>query len=97
MATTQYDVGDVVVLDCVFTVEDAETDPATVTLKVKPPTGSVETYTYAASEITRVAEGRFRRNVSATAAGTWHYRWIGTGDAAGAEEGSFWVRVSAVE
>lgn len=97
MATNQYDVGDVVVLTCTFTVEGVETDPATVTLKVKPPTGSVLTYTYADTEIERVAEGRYRRNVSVTVAGTWNYRWIGTGDAAGAEEGSFFVRRSAVE
>jgi len=72
----------------------ALTDPATVTLKVKKPDGTVTTYTYASAEITKDAVGRYSYQLTIDQDGVWSYRWIGTGTIVAAEEDAFFVRKS---
>lgn len=62
-----------------FAVSDVATDPTTVTLKTKSPSGAVSTYTYALSQVTKSATGVYYKDVQLTEAGTWQYRWSGTG------------------
>jgi hypothetical protein len=88
-------VGDLVRITGTFSVAGVATDPTTVTLKVRTPSGAVSTYTYAGGGVTKDATGVYRRDVSATEPGRWLYRWEGTGTAEAAEEGSFDVEMSA--
>lgn len=90
------DVGDVVKVTGEFrNTAGALTDPATITLKVKPWTESPVTYTYADGEITRESAGIYSKNLTITSSGRWHYRFIGTGAVAAAEEEYFIVENTA--
>lgn len=70
------------------------TDPTTVTLKVKGPSCATDSYTYANAEITQETQGVYSKNLSLSSAGTYYYKWIGTGAAETAGEGQFSVRPS---
>lgn len=83
---SSYIAGATLTIIATFTVDGAVEDPATVTLRVRPPSGTVTVYTYAASEITRASEGVFSKDILFDAAGTWYVRVEGTGAAAGVEE-----------
>ena len=79
MANNSYDIGDLVRISGAFTVASAATDPTTVTLKVKDPVNTTTSYTYALAEVTKDSTGNYHKDLSATKAGTWYYRWEGTG------------------
>lgn len=90
-----YDVGDVVVLEATFTTTDdnTDTDPNTVALTVRRPDGTLDEID--AGDIDNPAVGSYRHDYELEDGyppGTVHYRWEGTGTAAGAEEGAFVVR-----
>ena len=89
-----YDIGDLVRVTGTFTVSSVATDPTTVTLKVLPPGGTLATYTYAAGEITKSGTGVYYKDIAITAAGTWYYRWLGTGAVVSAGEEYFHVRTA---
>ncbi|MGB1226152.1 MAG: hypothetical protein ACPHCN_18695 [Mycobacterium sp.] len=91
MGVNAYDVGDVVRLTGTFAVGGTNTDPSTVTLYVEDPSGNVDTYTYAAT-VTKSAEGIFTYDLAIDEAGTWSYRWVGTGAAAAVEQRRLFVR-----
>lgn len=92
MAT--FDVDDVAVLSVIFavTATGVETDPSTVALVVTTPSLTTTTYTYAGGQVTKTATGRYAYQLAITESGTYEYRWVGTGAAAGAEQGSVTVR-----
>lgn len=92
-----FDVGDTVRFAAAFTTTDGvDDDPSTITLKVKAPSGVETSYVYLTDgSLVRDSEGHYHRDVGVAAAGTWHYRWIGTGDVATADEGRIVVRRSA--
>jgi len=69
----------------------ALTDPDTVTVKFTKPGGTVLTYTYAATQITRTATGVFHREESLDEVGQWLYSWIGTGQVQEVHNGEFFV------
>lgn len=88
--TLTIDLGDAAVLGMTFSVAGTNTDPTAVSLELKSPAGAVTTYTYAATQITKSATGIYTKTLDSSilnAAGTWNYSWIGTGSAAGAEQG----------
>lgn len=87
-----FDVGDLVRVSGPFTVGGVATDPTTVSLAVKDPSGNVATYTYAAGEIIRDSQGNYHKDVSADEAGIWSWYWAGTGAVETAGEGYFEVR-----
>ena len=89
-----YDIGDVVRLTGTFSVDGVDTDPTTVTLKVKDPSKNVATYTYALAELTKSDTGIYYRDISLDEGGIWWYRWEGTGTVESAEEGKFGVSMS---
>lgn len=91
MATT-YDIGDVAQLTVTFAVGGSNTDPSAVSLTVTTPAGVTTTYTYAGGQVARVGTGQYHYDLSITEAGTYQFRWLGTGPAAGAEQGSLTVR-----
>lgn len=95
-STTTFDVGDLVKLTAAFTNSaGAPSDPAGLSFKVKDPNGNVTTYVYGIdSQVVRASAGNYYVEVSATLAGTWYYRFAGTGNGQAADEGSFSVEAS---
>jgi hypothetical protein len=81
-----WDVGDVAVARAEFrNSSEALTDPTTVTLKVKDPSGNVTTYTYANAEITKSATGIYTKSITIDEGGKWTFGYIATGTVATAE------------
>ena len=80
-----------------FEVDDVPTDPSTITLVITTPAGVATTYTYAASEITKVGTGQYRKDIACTEAGVWLYVWIGTGTAADVIAGTWVVTSTALQ
>lgn len=64
-----------------FSVDSVATDPTTISLTITTPSQTSTTYTYAASQITRSGTGAYYKNVTCNEAGTWTYKWVGTGAA----------------
>lgn len=90
-----YDPGTEIRLSVRFERDGAETDPTSVSLKVRAPDGTVTTYSYPA-QVQRSATGRYYLDVTPSAAGTWHYKWTATGAVAVQAEGSFRVREQVI-
>lgn len=77
-----------------FSVDSVATDPTTISLTVTTPSQSSTTYTYAASQITRTGTGAYYKNVTCNEAGTWTYKWVGTGAAEDTVPGTWEVHPS---
>lgn len=90
MATT-YDKGDLVRLTATFTVNDAVTDPTTVTLYIRSGAGVLTTLVYGSSSITKVSVGVYRYDYSASTAGDVSFRWAGTTPAQASDQDTFFV------
>lgn len=88
---TVYDIGDVVRLETTTKVGNVLTDATTVTLTVRDPAGVDVVRTLAGGTVVRDSVGAYHAEMSPTTDGTYLYRWVTTGTAAGAEEGSFQV------
>jgi len=86
-----YDIGDLVRLTGEFKDKaGAKTDPTSLTLTIRPSFGAVVTKTMA--QVNDDGTGLFSYEFVPDKAGLWHYRWVGTGSVAAAEEKSFQVR-----
>jgi hypothetical protein len=73
----------------------ADTDPSTVTIRVKKPDGTTTVYVYGGSPAAlREAAGRFYVAVAFDQAGPWGWALVGTGAVAEATGGRFYVRES---
>ena len=72
-------VGDAIKLRNTFTVEGTKTDPTTVTLEVRDPSGNTDTYTYAGGAVTRDSAGVYSKIIAFDEARYWTYEWQGTG------------------
>jgi hypothetical protein len=84
--------GNSIRLSANYKVANADADPGTVTLKVKGPLGTAETFVYLTDvALIKDSVGDFHYDYTATTAGIYHYRWEGTAPAKGAEENSFTV------
>ena len=89
----RFDIGDRVRMRAEFRdVDGFVADPTTVTLAVLRPgdTASIEVTP------TRDAAGIYHGDHEPDTAGTWTYRFAGTGDQVAAEEGTFTVRTRVV-
>ena len=71
-------------------------DPTTVTLKVKDPTGTVTTYTYAGAQVVKDSTGNYHYDLTPAIAGKWYYEWVGTGAVPAQSESYFVVVPSQV-
>jgi hypothetical protein len=88
-----YETGDLVRLSVTFAdLTNQPADPSTVTLAITAPDGSTQNYT--TSEITRDGTGVYHFDLSTTLAGTYTYRWTGTGAVSAVQEGSVPVAAS---
>lgn len=94
MAANTYDINDRVRLSVTFTVSSTPTDPTTVTLKVEDPSGNEATYTYALAQVTRDDTGDYHYDLTLDEAGSWAYRWEGTGTVTAAYEATMFVKAS---
>lgn len=84
--------GELVRISASFTdIDGSAVDPTTVSLSVMDPSGNIDAYTYAASEITNSGVGSYYKDVDADESGDWHYWWESTGTGQGAEPGQFVV------
>lgn len=94
----QYDLGDLIRLSATFkNASDVDTDPTTVTLRVRHNSGTpTTTYTYEASEVSRLAAGQFYKDVTLSKSGTWYYRWEGSGSVQQQEEKAIVIRSSHI-
>lgn len=94
----EYDYGDAPVLAGEFRARgtDILTNPSTVVVKVRPPSGVVATYTAASTPaVTSTSTGVYQLQIPAvTAVGDWFYRFEGTGDLVDNAEQRFTVRPS---
>lgn len=74
MSSIRHWVGEYVTLRATFK-DDAGTltDPTTVTFRVKPPGGTVTTYTLADLTLIRNSVGVFSKSVLLTASGNWQW------------------------
>lgn len=80
MAT--YEIDTLVRLAVTFTTSMmAVVDPTDVKLYVKPPGGSVTTYTYLLSQVVKDSTGNYHYDLLVNAVGGWLYKWQGTGSA----------------
>ena len=88
-----YHEGDTLRLQCSFTISGTLTDPSTVSLLVRSPTATASTtYTYALAEVTKSTTGIYYKDVPFSIEGTWHWRWVGTGTVAAADEGNVMIQ-----
>ncbi len=74
-----YNVGDMRRLTATCTVSGTNTDPTTLTLVVKTPSGTATSYTYSGAQLTKSATGIYYYDLSFTEAGRWKYQWKATG------------------
>lgn len=90
----QYDLGDLIELSAIFKDRDLVlADPSSVTLKVKPPSGTVSTFT---GEIVNDSVGLYHMDYEPDEVGSYSYKFYGTGNVHAAEEGVFYVRAEKV-
>ena len=94
MTVNTYDKGDGIRLQATFTVSSVNTDPTTITMRVKDADNVVTVYTHALVEITNPAVGIYYKDIEVTNDGVWYYRFEGTGAVQAAGEYSFIVRTS---
>lgn len=66
-------------------------DPSALELIVQSADGTTTTYTYADAQIIRASQGVYYFQVADDVAGRWSYRWIATGDFAGATDQLFFT------
>lgn len=88
----EYYKGQKVRLAATFTVSSTPTDPSTISLLVKEPDGTSNTYTYAGAAIDKDDTGDYHKDIDADVEGTWKYGFVGTGAVATAEFDEFVVR-----
>ncbi len=87
-----YQPGDTVRLSTTFTVSGTLTDPSAVTLTVQAPDGTATSYVYLTdAEVVKDATGTFHADIVFATAGIWTWKWLGTGTAAGVDEGTLTV------
>jgi len=98
MSNTVFIPGEIARLSLAITNEaGAAADPGALSLKVKPPTGAVQTFVYGVDvAVVRDSVGAYHVDLPLPANGSWAYRWELTGANAGASEGHFLVAPSIV-
>ena len=86
-----YCLGSVLILEATFedTVTDEPIDPDTVSVEIRDPLGEVAVIT--APTVTNPEPGVYRLNYEPLQPGRYYFRWLSTGDGAGAACGTFEV------
>lgn len=84
-------IGNTITLRSEYRIDNVLTDPTTAVVTVEDPAGATTTPTVAGPE-TGVKTAAY----VCASEGYHKYRWVGTGTAAGIEEGTFYVHSSAL-
>ena len=83
----RYDKGDVVRLSGAFTSGGSAIDPTTVAIKVKDPSGVIQTFTYGTeASVVKDSTGNYHYDLTTSMVGQYWYRWESTGTGAAAGE-----------
>lgn len=85
-----YAFGTTVTLSTTLKVGGVATDPTDITLYIKKPGQAL--ITVPKSQLVHPTTGTYSFDVLCNTSGTWWYRFVSTGTAAGAEEAPFSVR-----
>lgn len=89
--------GSLIRVSAVFLVNSAPTDPTTIVLKFKNPTGTITTWTFGTdNQVVKESLGTYRADINANVGGTWLFRWEGTGAAQAADQGTFDVTAATI-
>lgn len=62
-----------------FQVSDVDTDPSTVSIQVRDPSGTTSTYTYGSATISKEATGIYYKDIVLDSEGVWKAYMVGTG------------------
>jgi len=89
--------GQTIRLTATFKVNGVATDPTTVTLKIKSPSGTTTTFLYSSGGVSKSGTGVYYKDYKPTETTFYHYRWIGTGAADGVGEAAFTVAPSFID
>lgn len=93
---TLYFVGDQAQASVVFqSSNQVLVDPTNVSLIVKDPGGVITTYNYPSSAVSKVGVGQYVGIFSLTLAGTYTYRWVGSGSNPSVAESTLLVQTPA--
>ena len=87
--TNRYDLGDMPRIEANFTSGTFACDPTTVTLKIKPPSGVIETIS--SGQLTNPSMGTWYYDKEVDEVGQWWYRFEGDGIIVATEEAYFIV------
>lgn len=86
-AVTEIPEGDTKRLTGKFTVGTTDTDPTTVTFRIKDPSGTITVYVYLTnSELVKDSAGNFHVDWKFSLSGDYYYRWEGSGATAPGEK-----------
>lgn len=66
-------------VNAVFTLDDTETDPTTVSAEIIAPSGAVSVVNYPDASLTKTRTGNFQLSVDCTQVGVWSVAWSSTG------------------
>lgn len=93
-----HDTGDLRRIQATFkNISGTDTDPTTVTFKLRDPNGTVTTYLYGTdAELVKSATGIYYVDYTILYDGQHFYRFEGTGTVISAEEGDFMVRPTKI-
>lgn len=73
--------------------EGTDVDPSTdVILKTMSPSGTITTYNYSETELTRESTGDYYKEITPDESGRWFYQWQATGTSSRTIQGSFVVQ-----
>lgn len=91
-----YDIGDQVRVTTTFTdLAGVVADPSTVTCDVKTPRGVSTAYVYGTdASLTKTSTGIYNLDLDLTEAGTWAWKFNGSGSLKAADQGRISVRKS---
>lgn len=84
-------IGQTVTLSAEFRVDNTLTDPTTAVLTIQDPSGNDAT-----PSVSDDGTGLRSATYAVDEVGYWHFKWVGTGSAAGVQEGTFYVHASAL-
>lgn len=89
--------GQLIRLFASFSLDGALTDPTTVTVKYKTPTGTSTTLVYPTDfAVVKDGVGNYHLDLNLNAGGTWYFRWEATGTIIGAAQETFTVAAASV-
>jgi len=84
-----YEINQVVRTSASFLNSGTLADPTTIEYKYKRPNGTIITYTSACAALVHDSTGIYHVDLTIDQAGSWYYRFSGSGVATGADEEIF--------